>query len=87
MMYRYTLTIEGMRCGMCESHINNVIRKNFSLKKVASNHRKNLTIIESEEPLDEEKLKQVIAETGYTLHGISSETYQKTRFALFGRKR
>ena len=64
MMYRYTLTIEGMRCGMCESHINNVIRKNFSLKKVASNHRKNLTIIESEEPLDEEKLKQVIAETG-----------------------
>ncbi len=86
-MVRTILEIEGMRCGMCESHINNVIRKNFSLKKVASNHRKNLTIIESEEPLDEEKLKQVIAETGYTLHGISSETYQKKRFALFGRKR
>ena len=26
-MHRYILSIEGMRCGMCESHINDLIRE------------------------------------------------------------
>ena len=33
-MIQTTLKIDGMMCGMCESHINDAIRKDFSVKKV-----------------------------------------------------
>jgi copper chaperone CopZ len=36
-MYKTTVTIDGMMCGMCESHINNAIRNkiigNYSVPK------------------------------------------------------
>lgn len=72
-LIKYTLTIYGMRCGMCESHINDVIRKNFDVKKVKSNHFKNETIILSKNELSEEKIKSVIASTGYELKEIRKE--------------
>ena len=39
-MIKTTLGIEGMMCGMCESHINNAIRNNFKVKKVSSSKNK-----------------------------------------------
>ena len=33
-MIKTTLGIEGMMCGMCESHINNAIRNNFKVKRL-----------------------------------------------------
>ena len=74
-MTKTTLNITGMACNMCEAHVNDAIRENFKVKKVNSSHTKNQTEIISEEPLDEAKLKDVIAETGYELQGISSEPY------------
>ena len=32
-MQQYTLKIDGMMCGMCEAHMNDLIRKNFKVKK------------------------------------------------------
>ena len=75
-MLKYTLEIEGMMCGHCEAHMNDTIRNNFSVKKVESSHVKKQCIIVSEE-LDEEKLKAVVAETGYELKSISKEPYEK----------
>ena len=69
-MTQTVLKIEEMACGMCESHVNDAIRNNFSVKKVKSSHKKGETVIKSEEPLDAEKLKKVIADTGYTLVSI-----------------
>ena len=69
-MTQTVLKIEGMACGMCESHVNDAIRNNFSVKKVKSSHKKGETVIKSEEPLDAEKLKKVIADTGYTLVSV-----------------
>lgn len=69
-MTQTVLKIEGMACGMCESHVNDAIRNNFSVKKVKSSHKKGETVIKSEESLDAEKLKKVIADTGYTLVSI-----------------
>lgn len=69
-MTQTVLKIEGMACGMCESHVNDAIRNNFSVKKVKSSHKKGETVIKSEEPLDAEKLKKVIVDTGYTLVSI-----------------
>ena len=74
-LIEYRLEIHGMKCGMCESHINDVIRKNFDVKKVKSNRFKNQTIILSNVALDEEKIKSVIAETGYELKEIRKEEY------------
>ena len=81
-MIKTTLGIEGMMCGMCESHINNAIRNNFKVKKVNSSKNNGQTEIISEELLD--KLKEVIEEIGYTLTSVNVEEYKK-KFSLFGR--
>lgn len=83
-MIKTTLGIEGMMCGMCESHINNAIRNNFKVKKVNSSKNNGQTEIISEELLDKNKLKEVIEETGYTLTSVNTEEYKK-KFSLFGR--
>ena len=69
-MYKYILTIEGMKCSMCEAHINDIIRKNFDVKKLKSNHKKNITSFTSDDSLDEELLKDVISSTGYKIINI-----------------
>lgn len=76
-MVKITLKIEGMACGMCESHINDTIRRQFEVKKVSSSHSKGTTEIIAENPLDEELLKKAIGETGYTLVSLNTEPYVK----------
>lgn len=76
-MVKTVLSIEGMACSMCESHMNECIRKNFDVKSVKSSHKKKSSEIISENELDAEKLKAVIKDTGYELTGISSEPYVK----------
>lgn len=84
-MVKMTLQVNGMACGMCESHINDTIRQKFSVKKVTSSHTKGVTEILADAPLDEEALKSAIAATGYTVTGIRTEPYEKKYFALFKR--
>lgn len=62
---KYRVEVKGMRCGMCESHVNDIIRKNFDVKKVKSSHFKNETIIESKNELNEEEIRKVISGLGY----------------------
>lgn len=82
-MIQTTLKIDGMMCGMCGSHINDCIRRSFAVKKVTSSHAKGQTVIVSEEPLDAEALRGVIAQTGYELKDIQTETVEKKPFRLF----
>lgn len=76
-MIKTTLKIDGMACSMCEAHINDCIRQNFPVKKVSSSHAKGETVVIAEEMPDGEKLRKVIAETGYELKDIKSEPYEK----------
>ena len=85
-MIKTTLKIDGMMCGMCESHINDTIRQNFKIKKVTSSHSKGTTEIISEEPLDEASVNEAVGKTGYKVLDIKAEPYEKKRFSLFGRK-
>ena len=87
-MIKTTLKIDGMMCGMCESHINDCLRRNFNVKKVSSSHTKGETVILSETAPDEEMLKKVIAQTGYDLKGIRSEQVPEKSglFGLFRKK-
>ena len=86
MMIKTTLTIDGMMCSMCESHINDTIRHHFNIKKVASSHTKGTTQIISESPLDETALREAIGKTGCKVLEIKTAPYEKRRFSLFGRK-
>ena len=52
-MYQITLGIDGMMCGMCESHINDAVRNAFPVKKVSSSHGKGQTVILSETEIPE----------------------------------
>ena len=61
-MYQTTLKIDGMMCGMCESHINDTIRKAVPVKKVTSSHAKGEAVVLTDEPLDIEAVKAA----GYT---------------------
>ena len=69
-MIKTVIKIDGMVCSMCESHINDVIRRNFDVKKVKSDRKKKETIIESEQIVNNDKIKEVIEQTGYTLVSI-----------------
>ena len=55
------LKVDGMACGMCESHINDTVRNKFSVQKVTSSHTKGETVILSEQPLDQQALRDVVA--------------------------
>lgn len=83
-MVKTTLKIDGMMCGMCESHVNDAIRNAFPVKKVTSSHLKGETVIISVEALSEDKIREVMQPTGYELKGITSEPYEKK--GLFSRK-
>lgn len=82
-MIKTTLKIDGMMCGMCESHINDAIRNSFDVKKANSSHTKGETVIVSKEALDEDKIKSVIDKTGYELQSVSSEELEEKK-GLFG---
>ncbi|MCM1182865.1 MAG: copper resistance protein CopZ [Roseburia sp.] len=79
-MVKITLGIEGMACGMCETHINEAVRTAFSVKKVTSSHTKKQTIILAEQDIPAQDLKDAIARTGYEVVSVSSEPYEKKGF-------
>ena len=85
-MVRTVVNVDGMMCGMCESHINDAIRQAMQVKKVTSSHSKGETEILSEDALDEAAVRAAIEKTGYTVKGIRSEPYEKKGFSLFHRK-
>ena len=85
-MLKYTLKIDGMMCGMCESHINDAIRGAFSVKKVTSSHSKGEAAIITDSPLDEEKLAETVNSTGYTFVSVKSEPYEKKGLFSFLKK-
>ncbi len=86
-MIETTVRVDGMMCGMCESHVNEAVRKAFpEVKKVASSHTKGQTVIQSEQALDEAKLRDAIDATGYEVKGISSKPYEKKGFFSFLKK-
>jgi copper chaperone len=85
-MVETILKVQGMMCGMCESHINDVVRKTAQVNKVSSSHTRGETVIVSEQELDIETLKQAIAATGYTVTGAETRPYKKKGFFAFWKK-
>lgn len=78
-MVRTTVKVDGMMCGMCESHVNDAVRKAFQVNKVTSSHTKGETVLITDTPVDEAKLKTAISATGYEVKGVTSEPYEKKK--------
>ena len=82
-MWKYTIEVSGMMCAMCESHVNDAVRKALPVKKVTSSRSRNETTVIAETELDEEALRSAISDTGYEAGEIRKEPYVKK--GLFGR--
>lgn len=84
-MFETIATIDGMMCGMCESHVNDAIRKAFSVKKVTSSHKKGTTVLLSDHPIEASALQNALAETGYRVTAVDCHPLKKK--GLFGFRR
>lgn len=82
-MWKYTIQVKGMMCGMCESHINDAVRKALPVKKVTSSRRKSETTVITETEISEDALRSAISATGYDVGDIQKEIWEKKGF--FGR--
>ncbi len=85
-MVKTTIQVDGMMCGMCESHINDAIRQAVKVNKVTSSHTKGETVLITEEAVDETAVRAAIEKTGYQVKDIQSEPYEKKGFSLFRKK-
>ena len=85
-MVETILRVDGMMCGMCESHINDTVRNRFPVQKVTSSHTKGETVILSEQPLDQQALRDAIAATGYEVKAVDAHPYEKKGLFSFHRK-
>ena len=83
MMWKYTVKVSGMACGMCEAHVNDAVHKALPVKKVSSSHGKGETTVIAENELDEQALRDAITATGYEVQGITKTPWEKK--GLFGR--
>ena len=83
-MYKTTVKIDGMMCGMCEAHVNDAIRKALpSVKKLSTSHAKGEAGFLTGDRPDPEKLKSVIEQTGYQVLSVETTEYEKKK-GLFG---
>lgn len=85
-MVKTVLKIDGMMCGMCEAHMNELIRKNYKVKKVTSSAKDGETVIFSDAELDIPWAKKQIKDIGYEMVDYISEPYEKKGLFHFGRK-
>lgn len=79
-MYQTTVRIDGMMCGMCESHVNDAIRTKLTVKKVSSSHKKGETVIISENELTAEMVTAALDGSGYQVLNVTCGPYEKKGF-------
>ena len=72
-MTTITVNVTGMMCGHCEAHVNKAIKEAFGVEDVVSSHEKGTTVIQAPQKLDEDKIREVIKESGYEVTGITQE--------------
>lgn len=81
------LTIEGMMCGMCESHVAQALRSIPGVRKVKADRKRQQAVVISKSPVSEQVFLETLKPTGYELKGcISGPLEKKLLFGLGSRK-
>lgn len=78
-MLKITVKIYGMMCGMCESRVNDAVRRAFPVKKVTPSHSKGETVILTEQEINEAALRSAIGATA-----MRSKQFLPRRWPLRG---
>ena len=81
-MIKVVMKIDGMHCGMCEAHVNDVVRKVEGVFKVTSSHSKGRVEIIAEDGADIGRMAGNIEAQGYRVLDCQSGPYEKK--GLFG---
>ena len=76
-MIKYTFKIDGMKCGMCEAHVCDIIRKNIEAKKIKASHKKNEASFVLDNDADISKVIEQIKAMGYNVLDVKTEEYKK----------
>ena len=64
-MKKLKITISGMHCASCAGNIERSLKKVRGVKNVSVSLMTNKSIVEVEDNVSEEALKQAVARTGY----------------------
>jgi copper chaperone CopZ len=78
-MVKMTLKIDGMMCGMCETHIASALRNGLGIDKVSASHKKNEAVLYADHEIPKEQIRAVIDPTGYRLQEISCEPAEEKK--------
>lgn len=85
-MKEITIKVEGMQCGMCESHVNDAVRKAANVKKVTSSHTAGKTVVVCDDNTDVEVIKNAIQKDGYIVGDVEVKPYEKKGLFSFLKK-
>ena len=88
-LYKYHLSVDGMRCGMCEIHVEEHISKRIYDAKIIANRNKKQVVIISKKPIDEKALTSCLKDSGYYFGGILDQqiVQKKTLFERLFKKK
>ena len=71
-MKKFKITISGMHCDSCAGNVERSLRKVQGVKNVSVSLMTNKSIVEAEDNVSEEALKQAVARTGYKVIGVQA---------------
>ena len=81
-MEKITMRIDGMYCGMCETHVNDAVRNAARVRSVKSSYKKGETVIVTDGGFDEDAVITLLSGQGYRVTEVKREPYEKK--GLFG---
>jgi len=64
-MKKFKITIQGMHCASCAGNVERSLKKVQGVKNVSVSLMTNKSIVEVEDNVSEEALKQAVSRTGY----------------------
>lgn len=64
-MKKFKIAIQGMHCASCAGNVERSLKKVQGVKNVSVSLMTNKSIVEVEDNVSEESLKQAVARTGY----------------------
>jgi len=78
------MTVDGMMCSMCETHVAEALRKVPGVKKASASKNKKLATVECDESVTDDMLLDAVNATGYEASNVR-EAEEKKGFHLFGK--
>lgn len=84
-MKKVVIAVDGMHCGMCETHVNDAVRRVNGVVRVKSSAARNVTEVVAEDGTDEKEIVKAVSDNGYRVMAYKSGPYERKKFfGIFG---